>query len=391
MLTRFILARVVPEYEDSTNVAVRTRIGRLEAWVSMLVNGLLAALKLTLGLAANSLALIADGVHSLSDVATSGVVMFGFTISGRPADKEHPFGHGRAEYVATLVIAVMLGVVGFEFIKSAAGRFLLPVAVQAGWGVLLALLVSILVKEWLGRFSRDLGRRIDSATLKADAWHHRSDAISSLLVLAAVWGSSRGYPALDAAGGVLVGVYLIWSGFAIAKEVIDPLLGEPPSPELIARIRELCRSQEQVIDVHDITVHDYGQHKFIGAHVEVSNRLSTQEAHDVAEEVTDLLRHELNAYATVHIDPVDRDSEIVKQVRRRLDELVLQSDTFEGFHDVRVVSTPEHNAILFDMVVSAEAGENRQLSARRWLERELALTFPGSTIEINISPLHTYG
>lgn len=391
MLTRLILKTFVPGYKDAHDPAVRTRIGMLEAWLSMLVNGLLAALKLVLGLAANSLALIADGVHSLSDVATSGVVLFGFRISGKPADKEHPFGHGRAEYVATLIIAVMLGVVGFEFIKSAVGRLFMPVPVTAGWGVLLVIVFSILLKEWLGRFSRALGRRIDSSTLKADAWHHRSDAISSVLVLAAVWGSSRGYPALDAAGGVVVGVYLIWSGFTLAREVIDPLLGEPPSPQLIARIRELCRSRPHVIDAHDVTVHDYGQHKFIGVHVELSNRLSAQDAHDVAEDVTQFLRTELDAYATVHIDPVDKDSETVNRVRERLDILVPQSDTVVGFHDLRVVETPQHHAILFDMVVTPEASENRQLSARRWLQRELALTFPGSTIEINISPPHAYG
>ena len=390
MLTHLILKTFVPGYEDANNPAVRTRIGRLEAWVSMLINGLLAVLKLALGLGANSLALIADGVHSISDVATSGVVLFGFKIAGKPADKEHPFGHGRAEYVATLIIAVMLGVVGFEFIKSAAGRLFLPISVDAGWGVLVVIFASILVKEWLGRFSRTLGRRIDSSTLKADAWHHRSDAISSLLVLLAVWGSSQGFPALDAVGGILVGVYLIWSGFAIAREVINPLMGAPPSPELIASIRELCRSREHVIDAHDITVHDYGQHKFIGLHLEVSNQLSAQDAHDVAEGVTDLLRRQLDAYATVHIDPVDRDSETVNRVRARLDELLSESDTFVGFHDLRVVNTPQHHAILFDMVVSTGAGDSKHQAARRWLERELAGFFPDATIEINISPPHTY-
>jgi len=390
VLTEQILKSTVPGYQDTRDPAVRTRIGQLEAWVSILLNGVLTAVKLALGLAINSLALIADGVHTLSDVATSVVVMFGFKIAGKPADKEHPFGHGRAEYVATLIIAVMLGVVGFEFIKSAVGRLIAPVPVTAGWGVLAAIFLTLLAKVWLGQFSMDLGRRIASPTLMADAWHHRSDAISSVLVLVAVWGSSLGYPALDGVGGILVGAYLIWSGFAIAKEVIDPLLGEPPSRELIGQVRELCRQKEHVLDAHDITVHIYGQHKFMALHVEVSDRLSAQESHDVAEDVADFLRQELGAYATVHIDPIDLESEVVHQVASLLNDLVPQSSIFVGFHDLRVVDTPERQVILFDMVVSPDASEARQQAARRLVQRELLETFPDAQINITIPPPHTY-
>ena len=389
-LSDLILKTAVPGYQDTADPRVRTRIGQLEAWVSILVNAVLTAVKLALGLAINSLALIADGVHTLSDVVTSIVVLFGFRVSGKPPDKEHPFGHGRVEYVTTLVIAVMLAVVGYEFIKSAIGRLIEPVPVAAGWGVLGAIFLTLLVKFWLGQFSLLLGLRIDSAALKADAWHHRSDAISSLLVLAAVGGSALGYPALDGAGGVLVGAYLIWAGFVIAKGVIDPLLGQPPSPELVGRIRKLCRGQEQIIDAHDITVYDYGHHRFMALHVEVSDRLSAQESHDVAEDIQDLLREELGAYATVHIDPIDLESEVVHQVSGLLDDLSQQSDAFAGHHDLRVVNTPERQVILFDMVVSPDAGPGRRQATRRWVQRELLKTFPDARINIHISPPHAY-
>ncbi|UCH63095.1 MAG: cation transporter [Fidelibacterota bacterium] len=390
-LSELILKATVPEYQDTADPVVRTRIGQLEAWVSILVNGLLSAVKLALGVMVNSLALIADGVHTLSDMATSAVVLFGFKISGKPADKEHPFGHGRVEYVTTLIIAVMLAVIGYEFIKSAIGRLIEPVPVAAGWGILSAIFLTLLVKAWLGQFSMLLGLRIDSLTLKADAWHHRSDAISSLLVLAAVGGSSLGYPALDGVGGILVGAYLIWSGFVIAKGVIDPLLGQPPPPELVGRIRELCRGQEQVIDVHDITVHDYGHHRFMALHVEVSDRLSAQKSHDVAEGIQDLLRQELGAYATVHTDPIDLESEVVHQVSSLLDDLVPRSDTFTGYHDLRVVNTPEYEVILFDMVVSPDAGAVKRQATRRWVQRELIKDFPNARVSIHVSPPHAYG
>jgi cation diffusion facilitator family transporter len=390
LLTNFILKITIANYEDATNPRVRTRIGQLEAWVSIVLNGILSAVKLTLGLAINSLSLIADGVHTLSDMVSSCVVLLGFRIAGKPADKEHPFGHGRAEYVATLIIAIMLGVVGFEFIKSAVGRLMEPVAVPAGLGILITIVLTIVAKAWLGQFSLDLGRRIESPTLKADAWHHRSDAISSVLVLAAVGGSALGYPALDGVGGILVGAYLIWSGLAIAREVIDPLMGAPPSPELIKRIRELCRTREHAVDAHDITVHNYGHHMFMTMHVEVSDQLSTGEAHDIAEDVADLMLQELGAYATVHIDPIDTDSELVQKVAHLLNDLLQRSDIFNGFHDLRIVNTPEHSVILFEMTVAPEASESEQQATRRWVQKEIRKAYPEADIDIMVSPLHTY-
>jgi divalent metal cation (Fe/Co/Zn/Cd) transporter len=160
----------------------------------------------------------------------------------------------------------------------------------------------------------------------------------------------------------------------------------------VGRIRKLCRAQEQVIDAHDITVHDYGHHRFIALHVAVNDRLSTQESHDVAEDIQDLLRLELGAYATVHIDPIDLESEVVHQVSSLLDDLLQQSDTFAGYHDLRVVNTPEQEVILFDMVVSpdASAGAGKRQATRRWVQRELLKTFPDARINIHISPPHAY-
>ena len=390
MLTRYLLKAFVSDYRDTTRARVRTAYGHLEAWVSIIINAVLFAVKLALGLMVNSLALIADAVHTVSDVATAMVVLFGFKIAGKPADKEHPFGHGRAEYVATLIIALMLGVIGFEFIKSAAERIFAPAQVTAGWGTLAVIAATIGVKLWLGRFSNYLGIQIQSSTLAADAWHHRSDAISSGLVLLAVGGSALGYPILDGVGGLLVGLYLIWSGVSIARQVIDPLLGEPPAPELVQKIRRICSQHEQVLDAHDITVHHYGQHMYIGAHVEVGMEHSAQAAHDIAEDVTTRLKEQLGAYAIVHIDPIDRESAAVHQVSDRLKELLHKREAFADFHDLRVVKTADHNAILFDLVVHPDTSERDQQATRRWVEQELARDFPAAEVEINISPPHVY-
>ena len=390
MLTRSLLRTFVPGLSDTPSPEERGAVGRLEAWVSVGINTVLAAVKGWLGMVIGSIALVADAVHSLSDVATSIVVLFGFKIAGKPADKEHPFGHGRAEYVATLIIAVMLGVVGFEFIKSAVGRIAAPLPISAGGGVLAVIGLTIVIKFWLGAFSQTLGRAIDSAMLKADAWHHKSDAISSGLVLVAVAGSAWGYPALDGAGGIAVGLYMMATGYKLAKAVIDPLLGAPPSPELVKQIRDICRGEPRVYDAHDIVVHNYGQYQFFGLHVEVDNQLSAAEGHDIAESVASRLKAALGAYATVHIDPLDHDSDAVQQVAARLDDLLEQSETFAGYHDLRVVDTPEHRAILLDIDVEAPDHKGKRQATRKWLKRELRQSFPDSEINIELSPLHAY-
>ncbi len=390
MITEFILKVAVPRYRQAGKITARAQIGRLEALVSILINACLAAVKMALGLAINSLALTADAIHTISDLATSAVVLFGFKIAGKPADKEHPYGHGRAEYIATLIIAIMLGVVGFEFIKSSMGRLIGPLPVPAGPWVLVVIGLTIIIKAWLGEFSKTLGRLIDSSTLAADAWHHRSDAISSVLVLVAVWGSSLGFPALDGIGGMLIGLYLIWSGFSIAKDVIDPLMGEAPAKELVHRIRQLCRGRDNILDAHDITIHKYGQHQFIGLHAEVSCRLSVQEAHDIAEQLADFLQEQLGAYAIVHVDPIDPDNPLVQLVGEKLNDLLSGSKVFTSFQDLRVVETQQHKVILVEIEVKADIGKQQQETARRQLADTLKEHFTGSEVDIHLSPLHTY-
>lgn len=360
-----------------------------EAWVSIVVNLALAVVKLFVGMLVNSLSVIADAVHTFSDVATSFVVLFGFKIAGKPADKEHPFGHGRAEYVATLIIAVMLGVVGFEFIKSAIGRLTHPVPIEANLGIMLTIAATLLVKLWLGAFSLDLGILIDSSTLKADAWHHRTDAISSAMVMVALWGAQT-YPAADGIGGILIGLYLIYTGFDLARDVINPLLGEPPTREYLAQIRAICNAHEYVLNAHDFTVHNYGEFKFIALHAEVSNVHSADVAHDIAETVAEMLKNRLGAYATVHIDPIDVSSAAVADVRNYLRELVDASESFADFHDLRVVDTPEHHVILFDVDTIEDLSQKQSDDLEHWIFIKMEGMYPDSEIQLEIAPPHMY-
>ncbi|MGC9336775.1 MAG: cation diffusion facilitator family transporter [Candidatus Cloacimonadia bacterium] len=258
--------------------AVRARLARLEGWISIIGNFLLFASKLAVGILINSIALIADAVHSLSDVVTSLVIILGYSIYAKPGDIEHPYGHQRIEYIASLIMAVLLGVAGLEFIRTSIDRVSNPTLTDVGTWILVFVFLTIIVKVWLGLFAKKLGRKVKSKAIEADSIHHYTDAVSSVLVLIAFVGARFGYLYFDAIGGIAVGILLIWSCISISKESIDSLLGTPPSLEVIRKIKSTCLSISDVLNVHDVTVHSYGDRKFISAHIEVDQTKSASKA-----------------------------------------------------------------------------------------------------------------
>lgn len=373
------------------NAAVRAEYGRFEGWTSILVNGLLFVSKLIVGLHINSIALVADSIHSLSDVATSVIVIAAYKISGKPADIKHPYGHQRAEYIATVVISILLAVAGFEFIKGSIHRLSEPQIIHASYPVLIFIVVTVLIKVLLGLFSSHIGHLINSQALHADSLHHYTDALSSVLVLVAVWGSSLGFPALDSIGGILVGVILFWVGFLIAKKAADPLLGKPPSYQLIRRIQKICRLIDDVVNIHDIVVHSYGNEKFISVHVEVDQKRTSVNAHLIADSVEKALKKELNAYSTVHVDPIDIDSPEVKRAADILGKLVPQRDDIKEFHELRFVERLGQSFIFFDLVPETSYYKKKmEPECKNWFVSELKKYYPDREIVVNIDPIYTH-
>ncbi|MGC9365260.1 MAG: cation diffusion facilitator family transporter [Fidelibacterota bacterium] len=371
--------------------ADRTAYGCLEGRVSIVVNFFLFAGKLIIGLLINSIALIADAVHSLSDVATSLIVILGYRISARPADREHPFGHQRAEYVATLIMAVLLVVAGIEFMKSSYGRLINPRLGVVHWGVLVFVFATILIKTWLGGFSAYLGRKIDSAALRADALHHYTDSVSSVLVLIAIFGAKLGYHFLDGAGGMAVGFLLIWAGISIARDAADTLVGKAPTREYIADIRKTCLSVENVHSIHDAVVHSYGDQKFISVHVEVDQENSSLRAHEIATKVEQLLAQRLNAYAIVHVDPVDLHSPTVERLRHLIAEFVRNSSAIREFHDLRVVTGTDRQKVFFDIVPVGEAVSRcEDLDDCQKLIHKIHRYYPQYEVQIHIDQIYAF-
>ena len=381
--------RFIPNTKESAKM-YRTKIGVFQGWISVLVNSILFILKLLIGIMVGAVSVIADAVHTLSDVVSSIVVIWGFKQAEKPADVEHPYGHGRAEYIATLIIAILLCVAGIEFIEASIDRIQNPEQVAAEWWMILTLMVTIILKEITARYAEFLSIKIASGTLHADAWHHRTDALSSLLVVGALIAGKYGYPSSDGWAGLGVALFLIYTGFEIAKDAVDDLIGKPPTSEEVEVIRQIVMSVDGVLGAHDIIVHSYGHDKFASVHVEIDADETTAVAHDISEEVEDKLEKAIGVEPTVHLDPVHPNDPLVQEVNKLLSLLCESDERIADIHDVRIVNTENHHVILFGINIQVGLSQKGIVSCTLNLENRLKEKFKNYEINIKVSPLHRF-
>lgn len=283
--------------------AEKYRVGNIEGWFSVIGNILLALVKMGLGLLIGSIALMADAVHTASDISSSLAVLVGFRLSRKKPDQEHPFGHGRIEYITGLIMALMLIAAGFMFIYTAYQRLKTGAATEPNLAAFGIVIFSIWFKNMMFHFSFKLGALIQSEALIADAWHHRSDALSSAVVLIALIGSYFKVVWLDGVFGMLVALFVLYAGLTIARKSISRLLGTAPDPDIIEGVIQCARQVAGVIGAHDLTVHDYGFVKSMTLHIEVDGGLSVANAHDIALAVEDRVSKTYSCSAVVHLDP----------------------------------------------------------------------------------------
>ena len=304
--TNLILARFigVSDFPDKvTDASMRQKYAYLEALISIVGNFLLAGIKVFFGLMLNSISLLADAAHTASDVLTSIVVLLGFKISSSPADEKHPYGHGRIEFIASLIIAVMLIFVGVEFGKTAYERFIMNTAVKGSLVVSVVMIAGALFKEWMAQFSEELGKRTKATALIADAWHHRTDAIASFMVAFAIIASQYGYYKVDAILGVVVSALIIYTGVGIALGSVSKIIGEVPDEAELKEIEGFALSVFGVTGVHKIKVHDYGAYKEISLHIILDKRLSLIEAHEISEKVEKVIEKNIASKVIIHMEP----------------------------------------------------------------------------------------
>ena len=342
----------IKDCDNVTDPAVRERYGILSGAVGIVLNLLLSAGKLFAGLMTGSISITADAFNNLSDAGSSVVTLVGFKLAGQKADDGHPFGHGRMEYLAGLLVSLMILLVGVELGRSSIGKILHPEAVDfslVSTGILAA---SILVKLWMGQFNRGLGRKIGSAAMAAPAADSLSDAVATAAVLAGTLVNRFAHVNIDGWVGLAVAVFILRSGWGAAKDTINPLLGESPDPELVKQLRELVLSHPQVVGMHDLIIHDYGPgRRLCSFHAEVPQDADILDAHDAIDHIEREIKEKFGIETTVHMDPIATADEKVNQLRRQVADLARVVEPEMTIHDFRVVRGPTHTNVIFDAVV----------------------------------------
>ena len=332
--------------------AVRRRCGTVAGGIGIGLNALLFLSKIIAGLATASVAMVADGINNLSDAASSVVTLIGFRLAGQEADAEHPFGHGRMEYVTGLIVALAILLMGIEVGKSAVDALLHPQPVQASTLSLIILAAAIAVKLWMFFFNRALGRAIGSQAMEATAADSLSDVASTSVVLVSALLSGRVNFPIDGLAGLAVALLILKTGWEAARETLDPLLGTPPTHEFVQRIRDLVMAHSTILGIHDLIVHDYGPGRvMISLHAEVPANEDVLALHDEIDNVEKELREKLGCDAVIHMDPVVTDDGVTEETRRRVQTLIHCIDDAIDIHDFRMVAGPTHTNLIFDAVV----------------------------------------
>ena len=361
-LANYIISKRVPPGANPELPAFRGEIGIMQGWISIFINLMLFIIKLFYGFISNSIALIADAFHTLSDIASSAVVIFGFNMASKPADKEHPFGYGRAETIAALTISIFIGFAGLEFIKTSSSRFISDEIIKINGMLFVIVIITIILKECLARLSLSLADKIESDTLRADGIHHRSDMFSSLLVLISFGGVQLGYPKMDALMGLGVGVMMIKSAYKIVRSAIDDLLGKPIDSKTVHQIETIAKEVEEVSNVHDIVVHSYGAQKFISLHLEIAEGKSPEKMHDIADQVEKMLSNKMEADVVTHVDPVTIEGEEIKEIQQIIQKNLLLFNLCDAIQDLRIVKNHQIESILFQVPISVEFNKKEEFN-----------------------------
>ena len=346
-----LLRRFVRDYDHTEDPQVRERYGTLSGIVGILLNLLLSGSKFLAGTLTGAISITADAFNNLSDAASSVVTLVGFRLAGQKADKDHPFGHGRMEYLAGLLISVLILMVGFELAKSSLEKILHPEAVEFSLVSAIILLISVAVKLWMCAFNRNLSRRIHSAAMAATATDSLSVAVAtSVLFLGLLAGRFFSLP-LDGWLGLAVAVFILRAGWGAAKDTIDPLLGQKPDPELVHAIEETVLSHPQIVGIHDLVIHDYGPGRaMMSFHAEVPMDSNILEAHDIIDHVERELMEKYHILTSVHMDPiVTNDTQVTKR-RAMVERLVKEVQPECTIHDFRMTGGPHHTNLIFDVV-----------------------------------------
>lgn len=347
-----LLRLFVKDYEKVENEKVRERYGLFSSMVGIVCNIFLFGVKYALGVVSGSVAIISDAFNNLSDSGSCILTLFGYKMAAKPADKDHPFGHGRMEYLISLVVAVIVLLVGIELFQSSVNRIREPKPISYSNVVLAGLLLSILLKLWMSYFNRVLGKRINSSIMLATAKDSASDVIATSVTVVALISSRFTEFPVDGVMGCIVSLFILYAGYGIIKDTADDLLGKPADKHTVMAIKEILEKDDQVIGIHDMVIHSYGPGVTFGSvHAEVDSRENIMVIHDAIDLLEKEVYEKLNVVLTVHMDPIEMDNELVNERKAMVREILSDIHKDLSFHDFRMVSGPNHTNLIFDIVL----------------------------------------
>ena len=353
-----LLQAYAPGYEEPKNDLARARVGVLAGALGIGFNLILFAVKLSIGILSGSVAILSDAFNNISDTGSSLVALIGMRLSARKPDREHPFGHGRAEYVSALIVSMMIFLVAIELLKESVGKLVSPEPVAVSLPMLLVLGASILVKLFMFAYNRFLGRRIDSSVLAAAASDSMNDVIvTTMIVISSVLATRFGWN-VDAPAGILVSLFIFYGGFKIAREVISLILGGKPDPDLVRKITGIVLAGEGIAGVHDLIVHDYGPGRLMASvHAEVDEGADIRTIHESIDAAERRIMKELGVPVVIHMDPVAVNCDRTNALRAQMVRVITSVNPHFTLHDFRRVEEGDHVNLVFDLAVPGEMGE----------------------------------
>ena len=358
-MTKFLIQKFIKNPDDINNLKVRRNYGTLSSVVGIICNVFLFILKYIMGTLSGTISVVSDAFNNLSDSAGCMVTLLGYKLASKPADKDHPFGHGRMEYLTALTIAVLILIVAFELFRNSVNKIIHPEKLTFSLIVLISLLVSILIKLWMSFFNAFLGKKINSSVMLATAKDSRTDVIATSATCIAVISSLYTNLPVDGIMGLVVSLFIFKSGIDIVKDTVDNLLGKPVDSDIVYAIKEMIGESDKIIGIHDLVVHNYGPGNMIGSlHAEVKSNEDFVFVHDMIDELERRIHKELNILMTIHMDPIETDNEQVNLSLDMIRNIILDIDPCLQIHDFRLVAGDTHTNLIFDIVVPYDCKYN---------------------------------
>ena len=360
-MTKFLIKLFIKDKDNTKNQEVRGKYAMLSSITGIVVNILLSVFKLIIGIFANSISIISDALNNVSDAGSSIVTMVGFKLSQKKVDADHPWGHGRMEYITGFFVDILILLVGFELLKSSVDKIIHPELPNINNITIILLVVAILAKLWLFVFYRKIAKIIDSAAIKGTAYDSISDSISTLAVLISAFVAKFFNISIDGYVSLLVSIFILFTGYKAIKEIIDLLLGQKPDPEFVKQIEEFAMKYETIEGIHDIMVHDYGPgRKIVSFHAEVPANSDISRAHDIIDQMEQDIFENFGCITTVHMDPIVVDDEEINQMRSFVEEIVKGINEKFSIHDFRMTDGGERVNLIFDLVITSDKNINAE-------------------------------